>query len=40
VGSFVSAQEVTSIKTNIRVADNYFNIEKEILFNEIPSMMK
>lgn len=36
MGSVVSGQEVTSIKTNIPVAERYFRIPDNITFNQIP----
>lgn len=39
MGTFVSRQEATSIKTGIRVDDKYFQIPKNITFTEMPSMM-
>ena len=36
IGDMVSRQEVTSIKTNIKVDGRYFSIPGKITFNEIP----
>ncbi len=36
IGTMVSRQEVTSIKTNIRVDGKYFRIPENITFSEIP----
>ena len=36
LGTIVSSQEVTSIKTNVPVAAKYFRIPDNITFNEIP----
>jgi len=38
IGTMVSRQEVTSIKTNIRVDGKYFRIPENITFNEIPGL--
>lgn len=39
MGTVISRQEVTSIKTNIRVDNKYFTIPKDITFSEMPSMV-
>lgn len=39
IGTVVSRQEVTSIKTNIRVDNKYFTIPRDITFSEMPSMI-
>ncbi len=36
IGDMVSRQEVTSIKTNVKVDGKYFRIPDDITFNEIP----
>lgn len=36
LGSVISVQEVTSIKTNIPVDDRYFRIPDNITFNQVP----
>jgi len=36
IGTLVSRQEVTSIKTNVSVDGKYFHIPDDITFNEIP----
>jgi len=38
IGTIVSGQEVTSIKTGIPVDNKYFEIPKNITFNEIPGL--
>ena len=38
IGTIVSGQEVTSIKTGIPVDSKYFKIPKNVTFNEIPGL--